>query len=278
MKPTALYRHYDKDDNLLYIGISHSLMQRVCSHTQHSNWILKSAKMSIEWFDNRYIARHAERLAIKAEKPMFNKDHNHSSINYRDFDKCRDLLFNWEDSRDSLIYRNSLDELSNLICSKYRLDEIEKFEVTVVRFSTRPLKQMNRLFKEMQGFKSRNGKIIKGYLKILNARYRERKNSGLSDVTAGHGYLNCSKDTDDNYIVHFDMILYSGKKLKIHKLDREWLQIAGADAKLEVLDTNSNMSNFLDIVSSEHSLLPVRDGLIWEDLTKGKNLVRTWVS
>jgi len=75
-KPTQLYRHYDKDDNLLYVGISLSAYARLSQHKLHSEWAKESAKMTIENFNNRNDALRAEKNAIEIEKPRFNLLHN----------------------------------------------------------------------------------------------------------------------------------------------------------------------------------------------------------
>ena len=37
-KQTCLYRHYDKDDKLLYVGISISAYTRLSQHKINSKW------------------------------------------------------------------------------------------------------------------------------------------------------------------------------------------------------------------------------------------------
>ena len=75
-KPVALYRHFDKDDQLLYIGVSANTMARLSQHQQTSQWLIKAVKMTTEWFGDRQIALEAEKIAIKKEKPIHNIKHN----------------------------------------------------------------------------------------------------------------------------------------------------------------------------------------------------------
>ena len=75
MSRTSLYRHYSKDDELLYIGISLSAINRLKQHEQHSTWFDDIARVEVEHFDTRSEARAAERAAIKSEKPKYNKHH-----------------------------------------------------------------------------------------------------------------------------------------------------------------------------------------------------------
>lgn len=72
-KKTALYRHFDKDKNLLYIGISLSPIYRLDSHGLNANWFEKIAFIEVEWFNNRKDALNAEKTAIKLERPTYNK-------------------------------------------------------------------------------------------------------------------------------------------------------------------------------------------------------------
>jgi predicted GIY-YIG superfamily endonuclease len=76
---TALYRHYDKDGGLLYIGISVDPEGRTNEHRMYADWRYKSVSMAIEWFDDRQTALEAERLAIKTEKPTHNVAYNRPS-------------------------------------------------------------------------------------------------------------------------------------------------------------------------------------------------------
>lgn len=69
---TQLYRHYDADDNLLYIGISLSTMVRLSQHRSDSAWSERIVRVMIEHFATREEALAAEDAAIKAEKPLFN--------------------------------------------------------------------------------------------------------------------------------------------------------------------------------------------------------------
>lgn len=69
---TALYRHFDAEGVLLYVGISRSAAARLASHEQ-SNWDQQIARVDVQWFENRAAALRAERKAIATEKPRHNK-------------------------------------------------------------------------------------------------------------------------------------------------------------------------------------------------------------
>lgn len=70
---TALYRHYDADGQLLYVGISLSVLARTQAHVAASSWMADVANIRITYFDTRANAEAAEAEAIKAEKPAHNK-------------------------------------------------------------------------------------------------------------------------------------------------------------------------------------------------------------
>lgn len=69
---TDLYRHFDKDGNLLYVGISLSATGRLVSHKRNANWFDDIASVTIEKFKTRSAAEKAERKAIQNENPKHN--------------------------------------------------------------------------------------------------------------------------------------------------------------------------------------------------------------
>lgn len=73
---TSLYRHFDAEGALLYVGISLSWPVRTKAHAHGSRWFEAVAKVEIEHFPTREAALLAEREAIKSEKPQFNIIHN----------------------------------------------------------------------------------------------------------------------------------------------------------------------------------------------------------
>lgn len=73
--PTQLYRHYDADGELLYVGISVDFMKRLRQHGRVSEWFGRIASVRVEHFASRRDAESAEAVAIKRERPLFNKVH-----------------------------------------------------------------------------------------------------------------------------------------------------------------------------------------------------------
>lgn len=69
---TALYRHYDKHMNLLYVGISLSATRRLGQHMSLSHWSDAIAHVRVEYFDTHEAAYEAETKAIRSENPKHN--------------------------------------------------------------------------------------------------------------------------------------------------------------------------------------------------------------
>lgn len=68
----ALYRHYDADGQLLYVGIALSPVARLSQHMSASHWSDDIATVTIERHETREDAEDAERAAIREEKPAHN--------------------------------------------------------------------------------------------------------------------------------------------------------------------------------------------------------------
>ena len=75
-RATDLYRHYDADGKLLYVGISLAPLDRLRSHKSQSAWFRDIRKITIEPFANRDLAEEAEICAIETEFPLHNLSHN----------------------------------------------------------------------------------------------------------------------------------------------------------------------------------------------------------
>lgn len=79
--PTALYRHFDHEGRLLYIGVSMTVTGRTAQHETYAPWFQQIDHIKLEWFGSRSSAMRAEKYAIKSEKPLhnviFNKGNGH---------------------------------------------------------------------------------------------------------------------------------------------------------------------------------------------------------
>jgi len=69
---TELYRHFDENNKLMYVGISLNTFTRLGQHRDHSKWFKQIKYVKIEHYPTRQDAMTAEKTAIKTENPMFN--------------------------------------------------------------------------------------------------------------------------------------------------------------------------------------------------------------
>lgn len=72
----ALYRWFDCDRLLLYVGVSMDLGSRQNSHVKKSSFMQFAAEATVERYPTRQYSEWAERRAIKNERPLFNHQHN----------------------------------------------------------------------------------------------------------------------------------------------------------------------------------------------------------
>lgn len=73
--PQWLYRCYDADGVLLYIGITQRGYDRFDNHRRSTAWWPEVASHTIQTYENRDEAQLAERHAIYREKPRYNVLH-----------------------------------------------------------------------------------------------------------------------------------------------------------------------------------------------------------
>jgi len=89
-----LYRHFDGDGNLLYVGISINPFKRLDEHKHSSQWFDFVKNVTIEFFDNREEALRAETTAIAKEKPIYNikktKEKNQSNKEQEKFNRIQE--------------------------------------------------------------------------------------------------------------------------------------------------------------------------------------------
>ena len=68
----ALYRQYDGESRLLYVGISTNIVGRQAQHMRGSLWSDQIACITVAWFDDVGEAAEAEKEAIVSESPLYN--------------------------------------------------------------------------------------------------------------------------------------------------------------------------------------------------------------
>lgn len=75
-RPCFLYRLYGERDTLLYVGISVSALGRLGEHLTEKSWATEVRRTTIDPFPSRTEAAAAEVAAIRAERPLYNIQHN----------------------------------------------------------------------------------------------------------------------------------------------------------------------------------------------------------
>lgn len=74
-----VYRHWDSERNLLYVGVASKPSRREQQHLKSSPWMVFHAETTLERFDVRTEAEAAEAAAILSERPLFNVAGNEST-------------------------------------------------------------------------------------------------------------------------------------------------------------------------------------------------------
>lgn len=90
---TTLYRHFNANGKLLYVGISLSALQRLSQHADHSDWYNEISRVEMEHFCNRPSAMAAEKKAVISEGPLYNIHHKKklNKTRYQEYaEKSRD--------------------------------------------------------------------------------------------------------------------------------------------------------------------------------------------
>jgi hypothetical protein len=76
---TELYRHFDAEGVLLYVGESLSTTARLIGHRHKSPWFDEITRVEVEHFPTREAAKAAEDRAIAEEHPKYNIKGNNGS-------------------------------------------------------------------------------------------------------------------------------------------------------------------------------------------------------
>ena len=95
--PNSVYKIYDKDKNLLYIGSSMLVITRINNHASTKDWWNDVNSIQVSHFADKTTALKEESKAIKNENPLYNRQ-----------DICKKLL----EERDLLGKQKLLSKLS----------------------------------------------------------------------------------------------------------------------------------------------------------------------
>jgi hypothetical protein len=70
---THVYRHYDVNGRLLYVGVAQSTHNRLQQHRKQTVWFPLTALITIDDYPSRKAAEIDEARAILIEKPLYNR-------------------------------------------------------------------------------------------------------------------------------------------------------------------------------------------------------------
>ena len=68
----TLYRFYDAEGTLLYVGITKFFEPRLKQHYKNAEWFFETASVKLEHYKTRQEVERAETLAIELESPRYN--------------------------------------------------------------------------------------------------------------------------------------------------------------------------------------------------------------
>lgn len=120
-----LYRHYNKEGALLYVGISLNAINRLGQHKDHAHWFDLISKVEIESFSSRCEVRKAEIVAINKENPLYNLQRPSLKEEKTTYQDAKDVLIKRIVSFNA-VYK--IDDICNVLGIRRTsvLKEIEK--------------------------------------------------------------------------------------------------------------------------------------------------------
>jgi len=77
---TCVYRIFDADDALLYVGITNNLTIRWSEHGSKPWWRTEAYRYDVHWYASREAAKAVEKQAIITERPKYNQVHRSPAL------------------------------------------------------------------------------------------------------------------------------------------------------------------------------------------------------
>lgn len=139
---TDLYRYFDKDSVLLYVGISFHAVVRAYQHKNNAHWWDRVATMSRSVHPSRKAAERAECEAISTENPIYNL-RGKKTLDEAAFDTC--VSTKVRELRASL---SDMEGLTHLLSYSARHDSSHWLKVNngLSRHASRLKSQFNRAY------------------------------------------------------------------------------------------------------------------------------------
>lgn len=89
--PCSLYRFFNQDGALLYVGITDHLPGRMSEHAREKEWWREVSTVTVEHFDSRAEARRAEQAAMDDGRPARNRVRSVGKTPLRSFRMSDDI-------------------------------------------------------------------------------------------------------------------------------------------------------------------------------------------
>lgn len=134
MKRCALYRHFDRNDVLLYVGIADDPINRGRQHARAAAWAPFAARMTAEWLPCRAAAEVAERELIRHERPVYNRLGADGDADERIANYLRERAARGDSVRERPEEFVTLREAAHLQITPYDLATMRKSRRQRVRF------------------------------------------------------------------------------------------------------------------------------------------------
>lgn len=137
-----LYRAFDSDDKLLYVGISGRWSERLHQHEKTSEWMELTDYVKIEKFDTRDAVSEAERTAVEQEKPVYNKQYNQEYESPQNhFQKLKRWFF---EGGDDEVHYDIINQMRrSFIEAKFSRKRKKSYDVAWAFFSAFPYLDFN---------------------------------------------------------------------------------------------------------------------------------------
>lgn len=125
VKTHTLYRFFDSNGALLYVGITLSPPQRFAQHRSSKWWWTRVACIELDSFPTRAAVLVAEQSAIESERPRYNVLHNEKDLEHLALAAAVDAVFDdhWWAVRDQVLERQA-DEY------EFQPDDLDYWEAT----------------------------------------------------------------------------------------------------------------------------------------------------
>ena len=173
---TQLYRHYDSNKKLLYVGVSLNAAARLAQHRDAAPWFDAITDVKIETYPTREDALAAERRAIAEENPACNIQHRQTIKQIEKEEAARAAEFA-KKAKQQLMARHVVYNLT------YKLKELPKLlSMTTKQLDVYVKQGLLHTF-EVEGRQSRwsNITLVSGWALIDFMEYLEAKNARTLD-------------------------------------------------------------------------------------------------